>query len=702
MNRLLIYFQIILVSTSALCQEKNESEKNGGMMQVASLNTLDDLRDGTIHNLGFKSVWTRGYYAAGDNGGGTYTWSDTSTHADDGGGYIKPNSSRGRGRWVLQPSNGVVNIRQFGARNEYVNPGNSGYDNRQSIINALDFCNGFTASGYNYSRYKLYIPALGQLKFYFVSDSIVVSTSIEMYGDPGDFSSGLMFLSGKPGLIFPYPGSSSHITGVHGCYIHDLRIMSHARGILLRGRANGLTVRSANKFERLYIAGFPNNGVAIMGTAPAGNTNNSYFQSVASTGNFGNGFFIDGADANNITFLICDASSNGGWGFWDSSFLGCNFFGCHTAENGLIYTQVSHNGKRYQAIDSSGSLVRAGAVEPGGSQKWQSYWLLQNDGGTSEFYPDWNRSGTYYPGGSYFLDNANQLGAVVSSYTEGGQPLSRNLGGSMFMNGFAALSRPAHYMVECSYGTEFDRIAGKPVDGMHVFINQVGYKSVFGIADDVHGYNLGWQGDSTNKLLTTQQSNSPGPIKLFSNNTSPAFLGRSKPVGPGSMGTSDFFYFKSSTGYKRFSFSNAPPSSGAWEVGDFILNDSPATGAALGWRCTSAGSPGTWEAVAGIPSSPSSTQAGNGATTARILPGSANLDFPNTASQTDADLTIAVKGAMPGDEINLGVPPSAIITGGSYSAWVSSSNTATIRFSNYSKTSRDPARGIFKVSVVKR
>lgn len=36
---------------------------------------------------------------------------------------------------------------------------------------------------------------------------------------------------------------------------------------------------------------------------------------------------------------------------------------------------------------------------------------------------------------------------------------------------------------------------------------------------------------------------------------------------------------------------------GTWEVGKVFLNDAPATGAPIGWRCTTAGTPGTWEAL---------------------------------------------------------------------------------------------------------
>ena len=47
-----------------------------------------------------------------------------------------------------------------------------------------------------------------------------------------------------------------------------------------------------------------------------------------------NGFYCTGQDANVITFIKCSAGTNGWYGFFDGSFLGCNFFSCHSASNG--------------------------------------------------------------------------------------------------------------------------------------------------------------------------------------------------------------------------------------------------------------------------------------------------------------------------------------------------------------------------------
>jgi hypothetical protein len=83
------------------------------------------------------------------------------------------------------------------------------------------------------------------------------------------------------------------------------------------------------------------------------------------------------------------------------------------------------------------------------------------------------------------------------------------------------------------------------------------------------------------------------------------------------------------------------------------------------------------------------------------LTGSATLDFPSTLTLLSADLTITVTGAADGDVVSLGVPNAAVNANTSYSAWVSASNTVTVRFNNYSTGTVNPASGSFKVFVTK-
>jgi hypothetical protein len=84
----------------------------------------------------------------------------------------------------------------------------------------------------------------------------------------------------------------------------------------------------------------------------------------------------------------------------------------------------------------------------------------------------------------------------------------------------------------------------------------------------------------------------------------------------------------------------------------------------------------------------------------RRITRSATLDFPSVASQTSADLTVAVDGAIVGDPVALGTPaaPAANIA---FTAFVSAPNVVTVRCHNHSGAAVDPASGIFRVTVFK-
>lgn len=96
-----------------------------------------------------------------------------------------------------------------------------------------------------------------------------------------------------------------------------------------------------------------------------------------------------------------------------------------------------------------------------------------------------------------------------------------------------------------------------------------------------------------------------------------------------------------------------------------------------------------------------SFKVGTGATIVNVLTNSATLDFPSTLAQTDSDLTITVTGAADGDPVELGAPNGSTLTGGCYTAWVSAANTVTVRFSVYGALAKDPASGVFKVTIFK-
>lgn len=87
---------------------------------------------------------------------------------------------------------------------------------------------------------------------------------------------------------------------------------------------------------------------------------------------------------------------------------------------------------------------------------------------------------------------------------------------------------------------------------------------------------------------------------------------------------------------------------------------------------------------------------------ATILTGSATLDFGNTLAGNVTDLTITVTGAADGDPVDVGIPNGSYPATGTFNAWVSATNTVTVRYANNSLTiAQDPASGTFKVTVNK-
>src|ERR1051326_541798 len=76
------------------------------------------------------------------------------------------------------------------------------------------------------------------------------------------------------------------------------------------------------------------------------------------------------------------------------------------------------------------------------------------------------------------------------------------------------------------------------------------------------------------------------------------------------------------------------------------------------------------------------------------------LDFGSTSAQSSSDLTFALTGAVAGDAVSLGVPAASVLANTCYTAWVSATDTITVRFNNYSSAAKDPSSGTFSVFVV--
>jgi hypothetical protein len=91
--------------------------------------------------------------------------------------------------------------------------------------------------------------------------------------------------------------------------------------------------------------------------------------------------------------------------------------------------------------------------------------------------------------------------------------------------------------------------------------------------------------------------------------------------------------------------------------------------------------------------------AGNGNTITKVLSASASLDFASISAAAQASLTITVTGAAVGDEVIMALP-AAPAAGLVFNAFVSATDTVTIRASNISGSPVDAAAATYGVIVI--
>lgn len=88
-----------------------------------------------------------------------------------------------------------------------------------------------------------------------------------------------------------------------------------------------------------------------------------------------------------------------------------------------------------------------------------------------------------------------------------------------------------------------------------------------------------------------------------------------------------------------------------------------------------------------------------GATLTKMLTASASLNFPSISAASQADLTITVTGAAVGDEVVMSLP-AAPTAGIVFNAFVSATNTVTVRATNVTAAPVDPAAATYGVIVL--
>lgn len=144
----------------------------------------------------------------------------------------------------------------------------------------------------------------------------------------------LRFDSGVGGVVVESAESSGVGTSGGWSVLRDLRI--EAVPASSAKEAHGITLKSRARLQNVLVMWFSGDGIHIVAAQPEGTNANSWaIDFCRSERNGRHGLFLDGADANAGVAVGLDVSDNGGWGVFDSSFLGNTYVACHASANVL-------------------------------------------------------------------------------------------------------------------------------------------------------------------------------------------------------------------------------------------------------------------------------------------------------------------------------------------------------------------------------
>jgi hypothetical protein len=438
--------------------------------------------------------------------------------------------------------------------------------------------------------------------------------------------------------------------------IENLAILSAGGGT---ADTYGIKNRVVAYLTNVYVRGFLGHGVfttALGGGSPYddeiyGNADQSIYTNVHATSCGQHGFYTTGGDSNVILFNSCNASANGGWGFYDHSLLGNMYLNCHTTSNTL---------GSYKNTSAVGSSTYIGCYIEGSSLTDLSAacaWY-NGQGGSVSLHPA--GSPAYIQGGG-----ANSFGAPLIHYNnQGATQVSFQMG--VRGSGLAAWA----------WGDNSDTPTA------------ASFQMVLGKA----GSNA-WSVDWWNLIRG-------GSARLVQYPKASVGARADAPSFPNGL-----FLGVAATGPRIF-YGTAAPGSGTWALGDIVWNSTPSVGATMYWRCTVAGSPGTWEAVSLLSASPTvgvgyttgaggtvtqSTSKSTGVTLNKVC-GSITMNGAALAATTAVSFTLTNSTIAADDNVIVRVK-SGYATAATYRAWAegNASGSRTIILENISAGSLSEA-----------
>ena len=295
--------------------------------------------------------------------------------------------------------------------------------------------------GYQATGPEVYFPG----NQYYFSDTIQLKRTMRLkgmgVGQPSGEPTWLRFPVDKAGIVV----NESYTNGdVQQSPTTTTAAGSIIEGFLLQGGGlgarsgvdtadllySGIRLRARATIRDCVIRNFRGAGICISaavgdGTnAFHGNANNWKVDNCRLEGNKTYGLYVSGGDANAGVASSIDASFNGKFGFYDGAFLGNSYLGCHadgnglTTTTGLTETGTVTFGGRWYFLRLGTSLATAQATTPGTNPL---VWSDIGVGAAGPAYPAWVNTGNYLPTGAYGQTGSANGAIFTGCYYETGQ-----------------------------------------------------------------------------------------------------------------------------------------------------------------------------------------------------------------------------------------------------------------------------------------
>lgn len=443
------------------------------------------------------------------------------------------------GRDLSNKMQEVVSVMDFIPQSEQANiqAGTSTYDCLAAFQNAIKCA----PTGLDTTFYQQGVTVNVPPGKYYLSDTLKIDRNIVLRGAGAPYAncngiSQLVFADNKDGILcVDYRDSPSNKQGT-GLVIENLHLSPKNIGGTV---GSGISLKTTARIFNVTCVFFGEHGIKIDAStsySPASNANLWEIHSCTLDSNGQHGLYVKGADANAGAGYNINAVNNGGWGIYDSSFLGNTYVGCHTANN------------------------------------------------TS---------------GSYKSDNANARNIFVGCYSEADQPTASVVQPSMIVGGLHAAGYGANDPVLDSGGSTYGGLLSNANFSTGLMNLGVGQPNTSGTGlkhlDTSGSYSWTFSKATGRWGYQWASLGSPAFFMFYDRLATPANgYARDLSAENGGIGIAEH-YFGSPTSMKYRGLGSSAPGSGTYLQGDIIWNSAPTSGGYIGWVCTAGGTPGTWK-----------------------------------------------------------------------------------------------------------